>query len=260
MSLRRAFSKPTRSDADFDRLLRGFRAEGYEGLQLKTGQFSPFLADPDGYLLEWGDDAGRVSGLIAFDTLDDAGLARLEATVAFASRVGAERVVFCHNLAREGVDRGARTGFAKTLSEVGARAAGGGVRLSLHHHFEQPVMTRDDVAEFFEATLPGTIGLTVDTAHLAKSGVTDIPGFIREFAPIIDNIHLKDFQDGQWRLLGQGALDLVGILDALRAMSYAEWLCVDEESGADLETGLRASREWLDANETSQAAGIRAQR
>lgn len=45
MTLRRAFSKPVQ-DAELPRLLADFRAEGYEGLQLKGGQYAPFLDEP----------------------------------------------------------------------------------------------------------------------------------------------------------------------------------------------------------------------
>jgi len=91
------------------------------------------------------------------------------------------------------------------------------------------------------------LGLTVDTAHLARSGVEDLPGFIDAFGPFIDNLHLKDYADDDWRIVGQGDLDLVGVLDALDRAGYDGWLCIDEESSASLADGFRESREWLDA-------------
>ena len=244
--MRRAFSKPTPDDQTFQALMTDFRASGYEGLQLKMGQFVPYLEDPDGYLTRWGADKGRASALIYFDTIDGPGAEKLAATTRFAAAVGSERVVFCHNHGRDGVTVDDLRGFARTISGFGADAAARGVALSLHHHFDQPVMHPADVETFFGAVEPGTVHLTVDTAHLAKSGVTDIPGFLRDYAELIDNIHFKDYADGQWRLLGQGDLDLTGILAALVETGYDGWLCVDEESSADLRTGLTVSRDWLD--------------
>jgi len=245
--VRVAFSKPTAGDEQFTRLLTGFRRAGYEGLQLKMGQFLPWLEDPDGFRRTWGDDTAQVSGLIVFDTLEPAGVDRLRAAVRFASEVGGERIVFCHDHPRAGVTDADIGAFARQLSTIGAGAAERGVRLSLHHHHEQPVMHRLDVETFFAAVEPGCVGLTLDTAHLAKSGTTDIPRFVADFADVIDNVHFKDYADGGWRLLGDGDLDLDGILTALHSSGYTGWLCVDEESDADLETGLTRSRQWLDA-------------
>ncbi len=179
-------------------------------------------------------------------TLDDAGangLARLHQIIAFAAATGAERVVFCHDHPHDGVTSSDLRSYARTLSAVGREAADQSVALSLHHHYQQPVMHYDDFCAFFSAA--DHVGLTVDTAHLAKSGITDIPGLIRDFAPVIDNLHLKDYADGQWRLLGQGTLDFKAITAALGDVGYSGWLCVDEESPASLAEGFEVSRTYL---------------
>jgi sugar phosphate isomerase/epimerase len=101
----------------------------------------------------------------------------------------------------------------------------------------------------------GTVGLTVDTAHLVKSGVTDAAELIRGFADVIDNVHLKDFAAGQFRVLGEGEIDFRPVFQALQAVGYDGWLCADEESGGDLQAGMRASlrfiREYLPSGETA---------
>ena len=242
--MRLAFSKPV-PEAGLGTLIGTFRAEGYEGLQLKMGQFNSYLDKPQAFVDAWGSDPGIVSALIWFDTLDDEGASRLRSVISFAAAVGSERVVFCHNLSRQGLTLPDIAELGRTISKFGAEANESGVKLSLHHHFDQPVMHHDDFVAFFGATAPDTVGLTIDTAHLAKSGITDIPAFIREFAPIVDNIHLKDFADGEWRLLGRGQLDLPGIIDTLDSIGYAGWLCVDEESSATLSEGFDVSRNWL---------------
>lgn len=246
--MRIAFSKPTGDDAEFETLMTGYREAGYEGLQLKMGQFLPYLGRADDFRERWGDDPGNVAALIFFDKLDPEGAARLEAVIDFAAEVGSERIVYCHNHPRQGVSREQRQGYARQLSEPAKRAAGLGIGMSLHHHYDQPVMLPEDAREFFEALEPGTIGLTVDTAHLAKSGVVDIPGFLAEFAQIVDNIHLKDIKDEQWCVVGEGTLDLPAVIGQLRRQGFDEWLCIDEESTASLEYGLRASRAWLDTH------------
>jgi sugar phosphate isomerase/epimerase len=104
-------------------------------------------------------------------------------------------------------------------------------------------MHREDFGVFFSAA--DHVGLTVDTAHLVKSGVTDVPALIRDFAPVIDNIHLKDYEAEEWRILGRGTLNFKDIAAALTDINYTAWLCVDEESPASLPEGLTASRTYL---------------
>ena len=238
-----SFSKPTPDLAGQRALFEEFGPAGYAGLQLKGGQYAAHLADPPAFAAAWGDDPALTSALITMGTLDNDGVARLRQTIAFAAATGSERVVFCHDHPRDGVTHADLRSYARTLSAVGRDAAERGVALSLHHHFQQPVMHYEDFGPFFSAA--DHVGLTVDTAHLAKSGVGDIPRLIRDFAPVIDNIHLKDYADGQWRLLGQGTLDFPAILAALTDINYEHWLCVDEESVAPLEEGLKVSRSYL---------------
>ncbi len=238
-----AFSKPTKDLAAQRELFDGFHAAGYAGLQLKGNQYAGHLADPPAFAAAWGDDPALTSALITMGTLDETGVARLHQVVAFAAATGAERVVFCHDHPRDGVTAADLRSFARTLSAVGRASAEQGVKLSLHHHFQQPVMHYDDFGVFFSAA--DHVGLTVDTAHLAKSGITDIPRLIRDFAPVIDNLHLKDYADGQWRLLGQGILDFKAITAALADINYSAWLCADEESDASLAEGLKVSRSYL---------------
>ncbi len=242
--MRRAFSKPVAPD-EVETLLSEFGPAGYDGLQLKSGQFLPWLDAPEQFRDRLAGRPGAAAVLIYFDELDDD---RMSAVIDFAAAVGTEMIVFCHNRSREGVTAADRAAMAVRLAAHGRRAGESGIKLSLHHHFDQPVMLPSDVREFWGAIDPGAIGLTVDTAHLAKSGVTDIPAFIREFASLIDNVHLKDVVDGSWRLVGQGDVDLDGILAALDEIGYDSWLCIDEESDASLEDGLQVSARWLDTH------------
>ncbi|WP_022885530.1 sugar phosphate isomerase/epimerase family protein [Glaciibacter superstes] len=239
--MRAAISKPTARD-ETPALFAGFRTAGFEGLQLKTGQFMPWIDSPERLLEATGGDPGAVATLVYYDELDDG---RLSSVIGFAGKVGSEMVVFCHNRSREGVTSEERIRLAEQLAEHGRRAAQLGIRLSLHHHYGQPVMLPEDVREFWGAIEPGVIGLTVDTGHLVRSGVEDIPGFLREFAPIIDNIHLKDVQGDDWCLPGEGELDLDLILDTMAEIGYGGWLCIDEESTAPLDESLRVAGRWL---------------
>ncbi|MBM7789324.1 sugar phosphate isomerase/epimerase family protein [Tenggerimyces flavus] len=240
-----AFSKPTNGLDEQRLMFDRFRQAGYEGLQLKGGQYAAHLDDPSAFQNEWGDDQALTTALITGGTLDQSGLAQLRDTIAFAQAVKAERLVFCHGLSRIGLADEDIAGFAKTLSQVGREAADQGVALSLHHHFDQPVMHRHDFDVFFDAADHDAVHLTVDTAHLVKSGITDVAGLVRDFANVIDNLHLKDFADGQWRLLGEGTIDFPALFEALQDTGYDGWLCVDEETSTELTEAMDRSRAAL---------------
>ena len=243
--MRFAFSAPTGTESERDALFRSYRAAGYDGLQLKKAQFIEYIDRPRQFIDEWEAQEGIASGLIVGGDLDDTGLAALQRHLSFASAVGAERVIFCHSRARDSVSTDDIQQFARVLAEVGKTALDQGTRLSLHHHFNQPVMYREDFDVFFE-TVPDTpVRLTVDTAHLVKSGIDDIASVVRDFGGYIDNFHLKDFSDGEFRVLGHGDIDFDPVFTAIRSINFDGWLCADEESGGDIRDTLSWCYEFM---------------
>ncbi|MBE1607383.1 sugar phosphate isomerase/epimerase family protein [Actinopolymorpha pittospori] len=241
-----AFSKPTR-DAEGQRLLFDrYQQAGYDGLQLKGNQYSPYLDDPARFQAEWGSDPAHVSSLITMNPLDEDGKERLRTLFRFAAAVGSERVVLCHDVPRVGLTDDDLADIARMMSGLGQEASDQGVRLSLHHHTNEPVMHRRDFDVFFDAVQDKAVSLTVDTGHLMKSEVLDIAGLIRDLAPVIDNVHLKDYEDGQFRLLGQGTVEFGDIIDALTTLDASATLCVDEESRAEIFEGMEVSQRFLE--------------
>jgi len=236
--MRLAFSRPTRSMDEQRELFTRFRDVGYDGLQLKQNQYRGMLDTPAEFFATWGDYPGVAAALIFGSPLDEDGVAALRAIFPFAGAVGAERVVYWPRDSAGASDAEMRQ-FAATLSELGKEACQAGTKLSLHNHFNQIVMTRADLDRFFAAAEGGNVGLTVDTAHLVKSGVDDVAGVIRDYRAVLDNIHLKDFADGAWRVLGEGRIDFAPIFAAIREIGYDGWVCADEESGGDLVGGMR---------------------
>ena len=239
MSIQYAFSRPTQTEDDRDLLFRSYRAIGYDGLQLKHGQYAPYIAEPERFMAEWGLLPGAGSALIAGGTLDEDSRGQLGKLFAFAERIGTGTIVYCHGVSRKTVTPADIRGYADTLSELGKAVRQRGISLSLHHHFDQPVMYREDFDVFFERIKEREVGLTVDTAHLAKSGISDAAEVITSFGPFIDNFHLKDFDGGDWRVLGQGAIDFAPIFRAIGDIRYSGWISADEESGGGIIEGMR---------------------
>lgn len=243
--MRFAFSKPTASEEDRQTLLTRFRAVGYHGLQLKGGQYLPYLDEPQRFLDEGGAGGGAASALITGGVLDDAGREQLRKLYAFAEAVGSERVVYVHGVVRDGLSAEDIRGFAAPFSDMGRAAADHGLKLSLHHHRNNPVMHRPDFDLFFDAVDAGTVGLTLDSAHAVVSGIDDVAELIRSFAHVIDNYHLKDLRDGAWEVLGRGEIDFAPIFEAIGATGYDGWISSDEESGAELEPAMRACLRYV---------------
>ena len=240
-----AFSKPTATLDEQQQLFAHFRGVGYDGLQLKNSQYRDYFDRPERFAEEWQQVPGAGAALIIGGKLDDAGQTTLRKLFRFAEVVGTERIVFCHAQARKGLSNDDIKGFARTLSELGKEAQQRGTNLSLHHHYDQPVMHRPDFDVFFDAVDEQTVGLTVDTAHLVKSGIHNVAGVIRDFHQVIDNFHLKDYADGEWHVLGQGALDFAPIFAAIQAIAYDGWLSADEESGSELVGAMQACHDYI---------------
>lgn len=241
-----AFSRPTRSIDEQRELFSRFRDAGYDGLQLKQNQYRDMLNTPAQFLTASGGSPGMAAGLIFGSPLDRDGVAALRAIFPFAGAVGADRVVYWPRDPAGASDEEMRQ-FAGTLSGLGKEARQAGTKLSLHNHFNQIIMTRADLDRFFSMATGGSVGLTVDTAHLVKSGIADVAGVIRDYREVLDNIHLKDFADGAWRVLGEGRIDFTPILAAIREIGYTGWICADEESGGDLVGGMRECYRFMQA-------------
>jgi inosose dehydratase len=74
---------------------------------------------------------------------------------------------------------------------VGAVITEMGVRLSLHFDFLSSLRLDDGIARLIAATDPAFVGVTVDTAELAVSGI-DVLSFITTHRDRIDHVQLKD--------------------------------------------------------------------
>jgi sugar phosphate isomerase/epimerase len=239
-----AFSKPTRDANERQTLFSRFRSFGYESLQLKHAQYSEYIDQPARFIEQWGTDARAIaSGLITGGQLDETGIAALRNLFRFAQAVGSERIIFCHSQPRQGLSNDDIAGYAKILSELGKEARQHGVILSLHHHYNQPVMYRQDFEIFFGKDQ--SVRLTVDTAHLVKSGINDIAGVLRDYRHVLDNVHVKDIANGEFQVLGRGTIDFTPVFAALHEIGFAGWLCADEESDCDLLEAMEICAQYL---------------
>lgn len=139
-------------------------------------------------------------------------------------------------------------GLAELLGELVA-AAPDGMRIAFHPHTATWVESPDEV-EALAARLPDTgAGLCLDVGHYLVGGGEPARA-IRHYGTLVTHVHLKDVDasvlarlrsrevDGfgaavRERIfteLGNGALDLHGVLTTLDAVNYSGWLMVEQDS------------------------------
>jgi inosose dehydratase len=145
-------------------------------------------------------------------------------------------------------DAAAFEGLATLLGEL-ATAAADGVRVAFHPHTATWVESPDEV-EALAGRLPGTgAGICLDVGHYLVGGGEPARA-IRHYGQLITHIHMKDvdgsvlarLRSGEldgfeaavreriFTELGNGVLDLAGVLETLSAIDYAGWLMVEQDS------------------------------
>jgi inosose dehydratase len=225
--------------------MSSFRDVGYDGLQLNANQYEDYLDDPSRFIDEFPLQ-GTASGLITGAVINDAGVAKLRRLFSFGRAVKTDLIILVISEKKsEAADHKPLESLAAEMSEIGKEALDMGLKLSIHNHFNNPLMKKPDLDVFFDAVDPGTVGLTIDTAHLVKSDVFDIADIIRSFPDHIDNFHLKDYKDGDFKVLGDGEIDFAPVFQAIKEIGYDGWVSTDEESGADLSSAMESCLSFM---------------
>jgi inosose dehydratase len=217
---------------------------------------------PVGYLPT---DPGQRAALLAEHGLSAAGgfvpvvlheAGALEAVEAAldAFGVGHPVLVLAAATGREGYDTRPdldAEGWATLLSNLdraAARAAERGFTATLHPHVGTMVEGPDEVRRVLDGS---GIPLCLDTGHLLIGG-TDPAELARAAAARIGHVHLKDvtaavahkvaarevgYTDGVagglYRPLGQGDVDVAGVVGALEAVGYQGWYVLEQDTILD---------------------------
>lgn len=107
------------------------------------------------------------------------------------------------------------------------------IPIAIHNHGPN---TRYDTIRSVEDAMRGQpewIGACVDTAHFLRSGENPVEA-VRRFGKRVHAVHIKDVKDRtRYTLLGQGDLDMVGFLRALRRIDFKGCLALEYEENPD---------------------------
>jgi inosose dehydratase len=166
-----------------------------------------------------------------------------------------------------GMDATAWRRFGAGLADVVGRCRDRGYEPTFHHETGTYVEAPWEIERVLEVS---DIGLCLDTGHLLLAGGDPVVA-VRTWFARINHVHLKDARrsamagivaDGEpasaiwdrevFPVLGQGDLDVQGVIDELRRVGYGGWLVVEQDTLPRTKerfqraaTDQRANRDYL---------------
>ena len=139
--------------------------------------------------------------------------------------------------------------LADVLGVLSGEARSLGHPLGFHGHTGTYVETPEELARLASETDPGLVGICLDTGHVTVGG-GDPVAMLRRLGDRVVHVHVKDVAgdvlarllDGSLRdffgalrariftELGNGIVDVAGVIDALEQRDYAGWLMVEQDT------------------------------
>jgi inosose dehydratase len=204
-------------------------AAGYQGFELFDGNLVAYEQRKDAFrslLQETGLKLLAVycgANFIYPDILPDE-LWRINRASAMASELGAKHLVVGGGAIRAaGIRDDDYAWLADSLNQVMDIAQKNGLIANYHPHHGTIVATPEQITKIFTKT---SIGFCPDTGHILEAGGDPIE-MIRTYGNRIPYIHLKDYGNGGFLPLGQGQVDVRGVVEALQAVGYDGWITVE---------------------------------
>jgi inosose dehydratase len=148
---------------------------------------------------------------------------------------------------RDGLTDRQWEGAAKILQRAAAACKQRALEVSFHHHAGTYVETPEEVERLFSLTDPKLVGLCLDTGHYFYGG-GDPVDIVRKYRSRISHLHFKDIRPavlevvkreglgfleavrrGVFSELGEGAVNLPGVIQELQACGYDGWAVVEQD-------------------------------
>ena len=136
--------------------------------------------------------------------------------------------------------------FAQSINEISKMMLDENMPLAYHHHMGTVIETEEDVRRLMEKT-KDSVKLLIDTGHMLFAQGSSIK-LVESFYERIIHVHCKDirkdildkslkidstfrqaFLDGAFTVPGDGCIDYVPFLNALKEKNYSGWLVVEAE-------------------------------
>lgn len=237
-----------------DRVLKEASSLGLKAIEAGPEELLP--TDPSevsDLLAEYG--LGLVGGFVPAVLHDpsrrEEELAVVERRARFFSAAGADVVVLAAMPASDDfgpfveLDEGSWNTLFETLKSVEEICAGHGLSVSVHHHYGTVIESDEQVKRFLEGS---ETGFCLDTGHLVIGG-SDPVEIAALAGPRVNHVHLKDVDTGvarrladrelsfkeaaernAFRPLGEGDVDVEGLLERLEGSGYSGWYVLEQDS------------------------------
>lgn len=151
------------------------------------------------------------------------------------------------------------------VNECGKMMQDMGLTLCFHPHTGTPIETKEEIVDFFQHIDPKYVAFAPDIAQIQKGGADPLE-LIKQFEPLVKHIHFKDFsgklefdavdndvKEGEtyfnfgdkgkeidltgyvnYCVLGDGVVDLKGMLDYLVAKNFDGYVMVELDAGMNM--------------------------
>lgn len=234
------------------RVLTEMRALGLSATEFGPADFLP--AEPQrrtDLLAEH--NLAPVGGFVPVVLHEDGGDPRpqLEPLLLSFAKAGAPMVVLAASTGADGydgrpvLDAAGWRRLCTNLDRIARAAAAHGLQVSLHPHVGTMVEQGAEVTRVLDGS---DVGLCLDTGHLMVGG-TDPLTIARSAADRVTHVHLKDVAAaaarsvaegsstytamvaaGMYRPLGQGDVDIAGVVAALEGAGYRGWYVLEQDT------------------------------
>ncbi len=153
--------------------------------------------------------------------------------------------------------------LARNVERAAGAVRARGLEPTFHHHACTYVETPPEIDEFLRRT---DVGLTFDTGHILIGGGDPLEGW-RQWRSRINHVHIKDVRLGILREivsggggifdvwsartfvpLGQGDLDVTGLMNEIAVSDYEGWLIVEQDVIATVEDTVETFRRDHEVN------------
>jgi inosose dehydratase len=148
---------------------------------------------------------------------------------------GTVSVVGPNGVRRDSYDfQAAKPHIVATLNEVSQALTDIGITPAMHQHTGTCVETQEQTYAVMEAVDSRYVKFGPDIGQLQKGGVDPVK-VVKDFLPLVQHLHLKDFNGGEHFIgycpLGQGKVDIPAILDMLEGRKIAGMAMVELDGG-----------------------------
>jgi inosose dehydratase len=229
--------------------VRDVAAAGYDGVELFDGNLQRF-ADKPTILERLLQDTGLTllavySGAnFIYDEILDDEFWRLESAAKAGQRFGATFFTVGGGAIRAGGVRDRDyEALARALDRVTSLAKRYGLQATYHPHLGTISSSPDELHQIMKLT---DVALCPDTGHILAGGGEPVE-MIKTYRDRIPCVHLKDYAGGRFLPLGEGEVDLQGVVEALGGSHATGWWTVElDETDRDPLEVAKQNRRTID--------------